>query len=83
MAASPRAALVGIHDPDAARAAAVGREAGGAPALPFAALLDACDALIVAAPAEAHYALAEAALRPAATCWSRSRSPPPWPKPTG
>ncbi len=63
VAASPRAQLVGIHDPDAARAAAVGREAGGAPPLPFAALLDACDALIVAAPAEAHYALAEAALR--------------------
>ncbi len=62
VATSPRAVLVGIHDPDAARADVVGREAGGAPALSFAALLDACDALIVAAPAEAHHALAEAAL---------------------
>ncbi len=62
VAAGARSELVGLHDPDVARAAAVGREAGGAPALPLAALLEACDALIVAAPAEAHCALAEAAL---------------------
>ncbi len=30
VAAAPRARLVGVHDPDTARAAAVGREAGGA-----------------------------------------------------
>ena len=62
VAASARSELVGLHDPDHQRAAAVGREAGGAPALPLDALLAACDALIVAAPAEAHFALAEAAL---------------------
>ncbi len=60
--ATPRARLVGVFDPDHARAAAVAREARcEAMALP--ALLAACDALIVAAPAEAHFALAECALR--------------------
>lgn len=63
VAASARSVLVGIHDPDTARAALVGREAGGASGLGFDALLQACDAVIVAAPAEAHFALAEAALR--------------------
>ncbi len=62
VAASVRSQLVGIHDPDHARAAAVGREAGGAPALDLDALIGTCDALIVAAPAEAHFVLAEAAL---------------------
>ena len=62
VAGSPRSELVGIHDPDLERARVVGREAGGAPALTFEALLEACDALIVAAPAEVHFALAEAAL---------------------
>ena len=61
-AASPRARLAGIYDPDTERARTVGWEAG-APDLDFPALLDACDALIVAAPAEAHHALAAAALR--------------------
>jgi predicted dehydrogenase len=60
-AAEPRAQLVGIHDPDTERARTVGWEAG-APDLDFPALLQACDALIVAAPAEAHHALAAAAL---------------------
>lgn len=63
VAANRRARLVGLFDPDAARAEAVGREAGGAGFMPLAALLDACDALIVAAPAEAHHALAAQALR--------------------
>ena len=63
VAANARARLVGLFDPDAARAAAVGREAGRVPALPFDALLEACDALIVAAPADAHHGLAAAALR--------------------
>ena len=62
VAANPRAALAGLHDPDAARAAAVGREAGGAPVLAWSALLAACDALIVAAPAETHHGLAAAAI---------------------
>ena len=63
VAASRRAHLVGLFDPDTARAASVGREAGGAPALTLQALLNTCDALIVAAPAEAHHALAAEALR--------------------
>ena len=62
VAGSDRSSLAGIHDPDQARAALVGREAGGAPALGFEALLAACDAVIVAAPAEHHFALAQAAL---------------------
>jgi predicted dehydrogenase len=61
-AASPRAMLAGVHDIDAERARTIGWEAG-APDLDFPALLQACDALIVAAPAEAHHALASAALR--------------------
>ena len=62
VAASQRAQLVGVHDPDPERAKTVGWEAG-APDMDFASLLAACDALIVAAPAEAHHALAAAALR--------------------
>ncbi len=60
-AASPRATLAGVHDIDAARAEAVAREAG-APAMDLPELLAACDAVIVAAPAEAHWPLAAAAL---------------------
>ena len=59
--ANPRAALIGIHDPDSGRAAALARECG-CPVLAPEALLAACEAVIVAAPAEAHYALAMAAL---------------------
>ena len=62
VARSARARLTGIHDPDAARADAVGREAGGAPPLPLDALIAASDAIIVAAPAEHHFALASRAL---------------------
>lgn len=61
VAASPRAELVGIYDPDEERAKTVGWEAG-APAVAFDDLLRGCDALIVAAPAEAHYEVAAAAL---------------------
>lgn len=61
VAGSIRATLAGLHDPDEARAAAIGRETRS-PVLSLAALLDACDALIVAAPAEAHFELATAAL---------------------
>lgn len=63
VAASTRSILVGVHDPDHARAELVGREAGGAPALGLDALLAACDAAIVAAPAEHHFPLADAVLR--------------------
>jgi predicted dehydrogenase len=62
VAESERAVLVGVHDPDAESAKTVGWEAG-APDLDFAPLLAACDALVIAAPAEAHHALAATALR--------------------
>ena len=62
VAASERAALAGVFDPDTERAGAVGWEAG-APALDLSALLAASDALVIAAPAEAHHALAVEALR--------------------
>ena len=57
-----RARLAGLYDPDGGRAAAVGREAGCAPAASLAALLEGCDAVIVAAPAEMHHGLARQAL---------------------
>jgi len=61
VAAADRAQLVGIYDPDNERAKTVGWEAG-APDMTFEALLPAIDALIVAAPAEAHFPVASAAL---------------------
>ena len=62
VAAAPRATLIGLHDRDEARAAAVGREAGGAPAMPLQTLLEACDAVVIAAPADTHHPLAARAL---------------------
>jgi predicted dehydrogenase len=62
VAASGRARLSGIYDPDLERAKTVGWEAG-AKELGFQDLLEASDAVIVAAPAEAHYDLAARALR--------------------
>ena len=62
VAANPRARLAGLTDPDTARAAAVAREVR-APALPLDALLAAADAVIVAAPPDAHHALAAQALQ--------------------
>jgi len=62
VAASPRAILAGLHDPDAARAATVAAEVGCSP-LPLDALIAASDAVVIAAPAEAHHRLAMAALR--------------------
>ncbi|HYZ22393.1 MAG TPA: Gfo/Idh/MocA family oxidoreductase [Rhodopila sp.] len=62
VAASRRSDLVGIYDPDLERAKTVGWEAGTT-VCGFEALLERCDALIIAAPAEAHYDLAVAALR--------------------
>ncbi|HTI00478.1 MAG TPA: Gfo/Idh/MocA family oxidoreductase [Acidisoma sp.] len=61
-AASPQAQLVGVYDRDPERARTVGWEAG-APPLPFAELIAASDAIIIAAPAEAHYELAAQAIR--------------------
>jgi predicted dehydrogenase len=62
VAASARTRLSGIYDPDLERAKTVGWEAG-AKELDFQELLDASDALIIAAPAEVHYDLAAQALR--------------------
>jgi predicted dehydrogenase len=62
VAASTRAKLTGIYDPDQERAKTVGWEAG-AQEMAFADLLETSDAVIVAAPAEAHYDLATRALR--------------------
>lgn len=62
VAASKRAVLAGVYDLDGARAETVAREAGSS-AFGLEALLGACDAVVVAAPAEAHHALAGAALR--------------------
>jgi predicted dehydrogenase len=62
IAAAPRATLAGIHDLDPARAARVAAEAGNAPALDLAPLLAAADAVVIAAPADAHFHLAEQAL---------------------
>jgi predicted dehydrogenase len=62
VAASTRTRLSGVYDPDLERAKTVGWEAG-AKELAYEDLLDASDAVIVAAPAEAHYDLAAQALR--------------------
>src|SRR4030081_1071930 len=62
VAAAERAHLAGIYDPDTERAKTVGWEAG-APDRSFEALLADIDALIIAAPAEAHHGLASTALR--------------------
>jgi predicted dehydrogenase len=62
VAAATRARLVGVYDPDLERARTVGWEAG-APDMDLDTLLQGCDALIIAAPAEAHHALAAGALR--------------------
>ncbi len=62
VAASKRAVLTGLYDRDATRAEAVARETASV-AMGFEQLLAACDAIVVAAPAEAHFALAGAALR--------------------
>lgn len=62
VAASERASLTGIFDPHLERAKTVGWEAG-APEMGFESLLTISDAIIIAAPADAHHALAAAALR--------------------
>lgn len=60
-AAAERAVLVGVHDPDPARAAVVAAEAGCA-VLGRDELIAAADAVIIAAPADAHFALAMRAM---------------------
>ncbi len=62
IAASPRAALVGIADPNADRAGMVARELGGVPVLALADLLAAADAVVIATPADTHFDLAQHAL---------------------
>jgi len=62
VAASNRARLAGIFDRNLERAKTVGWEAG-APEMAFEALLASSDAVIIAAPADAHHGLAAAALR--------------------
>ena len=62
VAAASRAVLAGVYDPDLARAASIAGEAG-AGALGWEALLASCDAVVVAAPAEFHFALTMDALR--------------------
>jgi predicted dehydrogenase len=62
LAASSRAALAGIYDPDTERAQAVAWETGS-PVCCLDELLAASDAVIIAAPAEFHYDLAAQALR--------------------
>jgi predicted dehydrogenase len=62
LAASPRVRFEGIYDRDAERAKTVGWETG-VPAMRFEALLETVDALVIAAPAEAHFELGAAALR--------------------
>ena len=62
VAASDRAKLMGIYDPDLERAKTVGWEAG-ASEIGFEDMLPMIDALIVAAPAEVHHELSIRALR--------------------
>lgn len=62
LAASDRASLSGVHDSDPARAAAVAREAGSQ-AIDLKTLIAASDAVVIAAPAEAHHDLASMALQ--------------------
>jgi len=61
VAANPRAILVGLHDPDPARAAVVAEETRTVP-MTLDALLAAADAVVIAAPAEHHHRLAMQAL---------------------
>jgi predicted dehydrogenase len=60
-AKGPRTELVGLHDSDPARAAAVAAEVG-VPALGVAEAIAAADAVIVAAPTRFHFALGKAVL---------------------
>jgi len=63
VSAHPRETLMGIFDPDPARAASVASEVGSVALPSFEALLESCDAVVVAAPAEFHFDLADQAMR--------------------
>ncbi|MBM3908553.1 MAG: Gfo/Idh/MocA family oxidoreductase [Gemmatimonadetes bacterium] len=56
------ATVTGFYETDAARAAKVSTELGAAPAATLEALLDAVDAVSIAVPTPAHFAVAKAAL---------------------
>ncbi len=62
VAANKRAVLSGVYDADPARAGAVAGEAGGKAAVSAEALIAGSDAIVIAAPAEAHFDIAQAAL---------------------
>ena len=62
VAQGARSVLAGVHDPDAGRAAALAGEMGCA-ALGWEEMLAACDAVVIASPAAAHFGAAAAALR--------------------
>jgi len=62
VAGNPRAVLSGVYDADPDRAALVAKEAGGKPAATIVNLIEASDAIVIAAPAEAHFEIAHAAL---------------------
>ncbi len=62
VAGNPRAVLAGVYDADPERAALVAKEAGGAVFSSIDALIAASDAVVIAAPAEAHFDIAQAAL---------------------
>jgi predicted dehydrogenase len=63
LASSKRAKLSGVHDLDPERAARVAQDAGTQAVADLSALFAASDAVVVAAPADAHFALAEQAFR--------------------
>ncbi len=62
VAANPRAVLSGVYDADPARAALVAGEVGGKPAGSVENLIADSDAVVIAAPAEAHFEIARMAL---------------------
>ena len=61
-ASLPDTRLVGVYDPDAARAGALAADLGARALDSLAGLLDACDVVTIASPAETHAAAAAAAL---------------------
>lgn len=61
-ARNERAELTGVYDLDPRRATALAEKLGSQSFPEFETLLDACDAIVVAAPAVAHYELASRAL---------------------
>ncbi|MDG6094139.1 Gfo/Idh/MocA family oxidoreductase [Acetobacter sp. AN02] len=62
IASSSRETLAGLYDPDQVRAAALAKETGSVVFSDADGLLAVCDAVVVAAPAEHHYAVALRAL---------------------